>query len=165
MAMLNRLWERTRRGGGSSLDESTRIRSFANEDILFYVKRIDNSGVVRAADPASRNRALKLAGSMFGAAVLLIGVLLPGAYGLMAGYQIQSLERENQRLASEQASLELEEAKLLSPARMEQLAREQQFIDPAPQKVVYLPTDPAQNASSTAGLLPPEGSPGSPVLK
>ena len=147
--MLNRLWERTKRGGGSSLDESTRIRSFANEDILFYVKRIDNSGVVRAADPASRNRALKLAGSMFGAAVLLIGVLLPGAYGLMAGYQIQSLERENQRLISEQASLELEESKLLSPARMEELAREQQFVDPAPQKVVYLEGSPGSLADAT----------------
>ena len=145
--MLNRLWERKRRGG-SSLDESTRIRSFANEDILFYVKRIDNSGVVRAADPASRNRALKLAASMFGAAVLLIGVLLPGAYGLMAGYHIQSLERDNQRLTSEKASLELEESKLLSPARMEELAREQQFFDPAPEKVQYL-----------------EGAPGSVAMK
>jgi cell division protein FtsL len=144
--MLNRLWERTKRGGGSSLDESTRIRSFANEDILFYVKRIDNSGVVRAADPASRTRALKLAASMFGAAVLLIGVLLPGAYGLMAGYQIQSLERKHQVLTTEQASLELEESKLLSPARMEELAREQQFIDPAPEKVQYLEDAPGSVA-------------------
>jgi cell division protein FtsL len=146
--MLNRLWERTKRGGSASLDESTRIRSFANEDILFYVKRIDNSRVVRAADPASRSRALKLAASMFGAAVLLIGVLLPGAYGLMAGYHIQSLERDNQRLTSEKASLELEESKLLSPARMEELAREQQFVDPAPQKVVYLDGSPASLADA-----------------
>ena len=29
-------------------------------------------------------------------------------------------------------------AQLLTPARMEQLAREQQFIDPPSQKVVYL---------------------------
>ena len=117
---------------------SARVRSFANEDILFYVKRIDNSRVVRQADPTARGRALKLAGSVFGAAVLLIGVLLPSAYGLLAGYQIQTLRQEGNRLATERASLELEESKLLSPARMEQLAREQQFIDPAPQKVVYL---------------------------
>ncbi|MGH9614612.1 MAG: hypothetical protein ACRD4P_16210 [Bryobacteraceae bacterium] len=117
---------------------STRVRGFANEDILFYVKRIDNSRVVREADPAARGRALKLAGSVFCAAVLLIGVLLPSAYGLLAGYQIQSLRQEGDRLSSEQASLELQESQLLSPARMEQLAREQQFVDPAPQKVVYL---------------------------
>jgi hypothetical protein len=65
-------------------------------------------------------------------------VLLPSAYGLLAGYQIQALKEESKRLANEQASLELEEATLLSPARMEQLAREQQFTDPEPQKVVYL---------------------------
>ena len=66
------------------------------------------------------------------------GVLLPSAYGLLAGYQIQSLRREGQRLATEQAALELSEARLLSPARMEELARVQQFVDPEPQKVVYL---------------------------
>jgi hypothetical protein len=32
----------------------------------------------------------------------------------------------------------LKEAELLSPARMEELARDQQFVDPPPQKVVYL---------------------------
>jgi hypothetical protein len=70
--------------------------------------------------------------------VLLIGVLLPSAYGLLAGYQIQALRQEGQRLTNEQASLELEEAQLLSPARMEELARMQQFIDPPSQNVVYL---------------------------
>ena len=74
------------------------------------------------------------------AAVLLIAVLLPSAYGLLAGYQIQSLHEEGQRLTNQLSSLELEEAKLLSPARLEELARLQQFIDPAPQKLIYLDT-------------------------
>jgi hypothetical protein len=117
---------------------SAPLRAFANEDILFYVKRIDNSGVVRLADPGARARALKMAGSVFGAAVLLIFVLLPSAYGLMAGYRIESLRQESDRLQAARASLELRESQLLSPERMEQLAREQQFVDPAPQKVVYL---------------------------
>ena len=114
------------------------MRPFANEDIFFYVKRIDNSRVVREADPEARQACWKMIGSVVAAAVLLIGVLLPGAYGLLAGYQIQSLRQEAQRLANEQASLELQEAQLLSPARMEELARMQQFVDPPPQKVVYL---------------------------
>jgi hypothetical protein len=65
-------------------------------------------------------------------------VLLPSAYGLLAGYQIQTLRQDSDRLATEQASLELDEAQLLSPARMEELAKMQQFIDPPAQKVVYL---------------------------
>lgn len=114
------------------------VRCFANDDIYFHVKWIDNSRVVRQADPKTGGVCWKLIGSVAAAALLLIGVLLPSAYGLLAGYQIQALKEESKRLANEQASLELEEAKLLSPERMEQLAREQQFIDPEPQKVVYL---------------------------
>ncbi len=119
-------------------DAFTRVPAFANEDIYFFVKRIDNTGVVRVADPRARGICWKLIGSAVTAAVLLVAVLLPGAYGLLAGYQIQSLRTESLRLAAEQSSLELEEAQLLSPARMEQLARDQEFIDPPSQKVVYL---------------------------
>jgi hypothetical protein len=114
------------------------VRAFPNEDIYFFVKRIDNSRVVRQADPQAGGVCWKMIGSVGAAALLLIAVLLPSAYGLLAGYQIQSLREESKRLASEQASLELQEAKLVSPERMEQLARMQQFIDPEPQKVVYL---------------------------
>ena len=120
------------------VDASTRVRPFPNEDIYFFVKRIDNMQVVREADPQSRGICWKLIGSVAAAVVLLIGVLLPSAYSLLAGYQIQALRQEAQRLSTEQASLELQEARLLSPARMEELARTQQFVDPAPQKVVYL---------------------------
>jgi hypothetical protein len=114
------------------------LRAFANEDIYFFVKRIDNTKVVREADPQARGTCWKLIGSVVSAVVLLIFVLLPSAYGLLAGYQIQTLRQDSERLATEQASLELSEAKLLSPARMEELARLQQFIDPPAQKVVYL---------------------------
>jgi hypothetical protein len=116
------------------------VPAFANEDVYFYVKRIDNTRVVREADPQARGTCWKLIGTVGLAVVLLILVLLPSAYGLLAGYQIQSLRQDGQRLATEQASLELQEARLLSPARMEELARIQQFIDPPSAKVVYLDT-------------------------
>jgi uncharacterized protein HemX len=116
------------------------VPAFANEDVYFYVKRIDNSRVVREADPQARGTCWKLIGTVGLAVVLLILVLLPSAYGLLAGYQIQTLRQDAQHLATEQASLELQEARLLSPARMEELARIQQFIDPPSAKVVYLDT-------------------------
>ena len=119
-------------------EQGARLRPFANEDIYFYVKRIDNGRVAREADPAAGETALKLIGSMAAAVVLIIFVLMPSAYGLLAGYQIEDLRREAQRLASDRSALELEEAALLSPARMQELARMQRFIDPAPEKVVYL---------------------------
>jgi len=70
-----------------------RVPAFANEDIYFYIKRIDNSRVARASDPQSRGTCWKLIGSAGVAVALLVGVLLPSAYGLLAGYQIQSLRR------------------------------------------------------------------------
>ena len=145
--VLGKFFEQGMNRAGSSAraaEPSAPVRPFANEDIFFYVKRLDNSRVVRAADPEARQACWKMIGSVVAAAVLLIVVLLPGAYSLLAGYQVQTLRQEAQRLANESANLELQEAALLSPARM------QQFVDPPPQKVVYLDGQPdaqvAQNA-------------------
>jgi hypothetical protein len=154
-AVFNRFFEKGLDQGESAeraAIHSTRLRAFANEDIFFYVKRIDNSRVVREADPAARGACWKLIGSVVAAVVLLIAVLMPSAYGLLAGYKIQSLRLEGQRLATEQASLESQESALLSPARMEELARQQQFVDPAPQSVIYLDGQGTQ-AAKTAALL------------
>ncbi len=145
MATLADVWSRMFAQGmerdteaARGIDTSTRLRPFANEEILFFVKRIDNSRVVRAADPAARGRCWKLIGSVVGAVVLLIGVLLPSSYGLMAGYSIQSLRQEGQRLDADQASLELREADLLAPKRIEDLAKQQDFVDPPAARVQYL---------------------------
>jgi hypothetical protein len=138
---LDKLFENQNTRAGAAVhrgEASALVRPFANEDIFFHVKRIDNSRVVRAADPEARQACWKMIGSVVAAAVLLIAVLLPGAYSLLAGFQVQTLRQEAHKLANEQASLELREAELLSPARMEELARDQQFVDPPSQKVVYL---------------------------
>jgi hypothetical protein len=137
---LDKLFENQNHRASAAVhrEASMPVRPFANEDIFFHVKRIDNSRVVRAADPQARQACWKMIGSVFAAAVLLVAVLLPGAYSLLAGFQIQALRQEAHKLANEQASLELQEAQLLSPARMQELARTQQFVDPPPQKVVYL---------------------------
>ena len=119
-------------------EEPFRLPPFANEDVYFFVKRIDNTRVLRESDPVARGICWRLIGSAFAVAVLVIGLLLPTLYGLIAGYRLEALRHERQRLELEQAALELEETKLLSPARLEELARMQQFVDPAPQRVVYL---------------------------
>ena len=47
------------------------------------------------------------------AAMALIGMLLPSAYGLMAGYQLSRLQIENQKLQTERARLDVKEARPL----------------------------------------------------
>src|SRR3954452_1246618 len=126
--------------------DGQRLRALPNEDVYFFLKKIDNSRVVKQADPRSRSRDWKLIGGAGIAAAVLIGVLLPSAYGFMAGYQMSRLQQDNHRLVTERARLELEEAKLVSAERLQQLADIQKFVDPAPDKTVYLP----RNDSSLA---------------
>ncbi len=114
------------------------VPSFPNEDVYLYVKHIDNSRILREADPAARQICWRLIGSTFAFAVVVIGLLLPTVNRVMAGYKMEALRQERQRLELDRASLELAETKLLSPARLEQLARMQRFVDPAPEAVVYL---------------------------
>lgn len=116
----------------------TRLRPFANEDIYLFVKQIDNSRVVRAADPESGRRAWKQIGTMAAAVAVIVAVLMPSVYSTLAGYQIERLRKEGEKLAAQRAELELREAALLSPERMRELARVQEFIDPAPEQVVHL---------------------------
>ena len=121
-----------------ALDAHTRLQAFANEDIFLFVKHIDNTRVVRLADPESGRHAWKAIGTMVAAVALVILVLMPSAYGTLAGYQIERLRLEGEKLAAQRAQLELQEAALLSPERMRALAQQQQFIDPGPDHVVRL---------------------------
>jgi hypothetical protein len=114
------------------------VPAFPNEDVYLYVKHIDNSRVLREADPAARQVCWRLIGSSFAFAIIVIALLLPTLNRLMAGYKMEALRQERQRLELDRASLELQETKLLSPARLEELARTQRFVDPAPEAVVYL---------------------------
>jgi cell division protein FtsL len=119
-------------------EDPLEVPQFPNEDVYLYVKHIDNSRVLRETDPEARKVCWRLIGSSFAFAVLVIGLLLPQMNRLMAGYRTEALRQERQRLELDRASLELAETKLLSPARLEELARMQRFVDPAPEAVVYL---------------------------
>ena len=116
------------------------VPAFPNEDIHFYVKRIANSNVARVADPAARKTCWRMIGYSFVLAMLVISLLLPTLYERMAGYRMEALRQEKERLELDRAALELQETKLESPARLEELARMQRFVDPAPESVVYLDT-------------------------
>src|SRR5436305_1031512 len=94
------------------------VPQFPNEDVYLYVKRINNSRVAREADPAARATCWRLIGSSLAVATVLIGLLLPTLYGLIAGYRLEALHQERQHLELDRSALELEETRLLSPARL-----------------------------------------------
>jgi hypothetical protein len=118
--------------------ESYLLRPLPNDDVYFFVKRIDNSRVVRKADPKARKQSWKARGASCLAAAGLIATLLPSAYGLMANYQLHQLRQEHERLMGEQSRLELQEATLVSPERLQRLAKDEGFTDPTPDHTIYL---------------------------
>ncbi len=115
-----------------------RLRPLPSEDVYFFLKKIDNSRIVREADPVARKRAWKAGVKGFAAAGLLILLLMPKALGMVAGYHVHKLAADHERLVNERAVLSLEEARLVSPERLEQLARELKLVNPDPKRVLVL---------------------------
>jgi cell division protein FtsL len=118
--------------------DAPRLRPIANEDVYLFVKRIDNSMVVRAVDPAARRARSRTVATGFIAAMLVIAGLVPAAYNTIAGFTLQSLTQEQEKLKQQVAQLDLEQAKLLSYDRLKELAQSLRMVDPAPQQVQYL---------------------------
>jgi hypothetical protein len=136
---------------GNARSNPCALRAIPNEDVFFYLKTIDNSRLVReaAARPAKEYSAIAGAGVV---AALLLCLLAPSVASILAGYKLEALKHEQQQLLDERTVLELAEARLLSPERLERLARRQNLTSPAPGQVVHLnPAEPA----AVAALLGP----------
>jgi hypothetical protein len=114
------------------------LRALPFEDVYFRPKKMDNSKLIRQADP----RAGGACWTVIGAACLMLaflgGVLAPSVANTVAGYKLESLRAEAQKLANERRSFELQEAQLLSPERLDRLARGQHLVSPAASQVVRL---------------------------
>ena len=118
--------------------ESPRLRPIANEDVYLFVKRIDNSTVERAVDPAARRARSHTALVGFAAAILVIAGLVPVAYNTLAGFTLQNLRHDQEKLKQERSMLDATEASLLSYDRLEKLAVSLKMVDPVPQQVQFL---------------------------
>ena len=119
-----------------------RLRALPNEDIYFHRKSFDNSGVVRLAEPAEGKRGWHRVALTTAVTVALGAFLWPVLDGIQSGYQIERLRQQQERLIAENTSLEVDEARLTSPERLQQLAPTLEFSDPAPGQVVFLNPDP-----------------------
>jgi len=114
------------------------LRALPQDDVFFYCKKIDNSRLVREADPQARGDCWSAIGAAAVILALLTGVAAPSVTNTLAGYKIESLRAEYQRLLDERRTLELEEAELLSPGRLEELAKKQNLVTPQSGQVVHL---------------------------
>ena len=117
---------------------SDRLRPLPLDDVLFFSKRIDNSRLVRAADPRARGACWSAVGAAGVLLVLLTGTLIPNLAGRLEGYKLEALKGEERRLLDERRTLELQEAELLSSDRLQQVAEKQNLVAPKAGQVVHL---------------------------
>jgi hypothetical protein len=132
-----------------------RLRALPNDDIYFWSKRIDNSRVVRQADPSARGECWSAVGA---AAVLLAlagSIIAPHAASVLEGYNLERLKTEHQVLLDQKRDLEVKEAALLSPERLNDLARANNLTSPAADQIVHLDGqgDASYAANRTPGAL------------
>ena len=114
------------------------LRPLPGEDLYIYTKSIDNSRVVPEPDPQARGACWSAIAVAAALLVLLTGVLFPSLANTMAGYKLEALRAENRRLLNERRSLELQEAELTAPERLQQLAQHRHMVAPQNGQVVNL---------------------------
>lgn len=117
---------------------SRKLPAFPGEDLFFEVKPVDNSMVVRADDPHQRRTSWRALGALISGTLIFTGLLLPGAYRMVAGKQIHQLREEQENLRREIAELRALEANHTNLKKLEEVARTQELIDPAPEMVQHL---------------------------
>jgi hypothetical protein len=131
------------------------LRALPNEDIALWVKSIDNSRVPQQRNPQVSGALWRYIGGAVAAVVLVVGLLLPGAYGWLAGYQLNKLEKDHQALLEQRELLKLEQAKAESPKQLELWAAEHGMKAPDSKRQVYLrPTNEHAVAMKTAAPEP-----------
>jgi cell division protein FtsL len=119
-------------------DRACELRPFPMEDIFFYCKKIDNSRLVREADPKAHGACWSAIGAAAAIVALLTSALVPSVANTLAGYRLEELRAQERKLMDERRSLDLEEARLLSPERLEKLAQKHNLVTPSNAQVFRL---------------------------
>jgi len=113
-----------------------RLRAVPREDILLFVKEIDNAAVVRVADRRETIASVGMAGGVIATSLLVIALLLPGTYSLVVSHQIEAQKQQRAQLMNTLRTVRTERARLESPAQVEQWAGVE-YVAPAATAVLY----------------------------
>lgn len=114
------------------------LRPMPNEDIHVFVKKIDNTRVVREQDPKANASAWKTISVACLGALIVIGMIIPIANSYLAGYAVTEIEKQNNQMKAELARLSVRESELTSLEALARAAKNQTFLDPTPESMVVL---------------------------
>ncbi|HEY6272387.1 MAG TPA: cell division protein FtsL [Terriglobales bacterium] len=108
---------------------------------FYFPKVIDNSRVVKISDPQRRREIRMFSLSVAAVFVVLMFYTWQHFRSIEYGYRIESQKSERDRLREVNRALELEEASLRDPGRIDPLARQMGLTAPQPGQVVRLDAD------------------------
>jgi hypothetical protein len=130
------------------------LRALPSDGIYFYSKKIDNSRIVRQADPEARGECWSAVGAAGVLLMLGASIIAPHVGSVLAGYKLEALKQERQSLIDQKRDLDVKEAGLLSPGRLNDLARLRSLGSPASDQVIHLDV-PAVEGSFARNQAPP----------
>ena len=117
---------------------SAACRPLPMEDLCFFVKPIHNSRLVRVLDPHSRWECLKMLLGIMAVFLMAVGYAAPYLAMLRTGYKIEELRKDHETLVEQKGQLQVKEAELRDPQRIDSIARTRLGMDkPAPQQVTW----------------------------
>ncbi len=108
---------------------------------FYFHKTIDNSRVVKEADPRRKREVRMFSASVAALFLLLMFYAWQHFSAIEYGYHIEAQKTELDRLQEHNRSLKLEEASLRDPGRIDTLARQMGLEPPRPGQVTHLETD------------------------
>jgi cell division protein FtsL len=108
---------------------------------FYFHKNIDNSRLVKVVDPRRRREIRMFSGSVAALFLLIMFYSWQHFSAIEYGYKIEAQKAERDRLVEVNRSLQLEEAGLRDPGRIDVLARQMGLEAPEPGQVQRLDTD------------------------
>jgi hypothetical protein len=123
---------------------------------FYFVRHIDNSRLVKAADPV---RVREMRSFAYAVAVLFSLIMVYGLqhfYAIEKSYRVESEKQTLEQLREQNRQLHLSEAELEDPGRIDGLAHELGLAAPQPGQVVQpTVTDLSPGAPVLAQIVPP----------
>ena len=105
---------------------------------IYIAKRIDNSRLVKVADPERKREMLLLTVAVVALFVLVIGYAWQHFSAIEYGYRIETLRAQRDSLTELNRALRLEEASLRDPERIDALAQQMGLVAPQAGQVIRM---------------------------
>jgi cell division protein FtsL len=139
----------------SAIPAARRKTFFAGTPEIYFAKAIDNSRLVKVEDPR-RNREMKQFGTALACLFLLVFTYAWQHFrAIEYGYQIESAKRELNNVTEMNRALQLEDASLRDPERIDVIARRMGLVPPQPGQVIRMDTaSPDSSAPVMASAQP-----------